>query len=59
MRDLTTTYRGFKLEIEKMTGAFLAHVISLTGARFLVSATTAFGAAENAFDLIDDLLEGR
>ena len=56
MNRTSTAYRGYRLDFESFGGMVLVQIVSTTSPdRYLLSGSTLFGTAEQAFDLIDDL----
>ena len=60
MRDqMTTAYRGFQFELECLTEGFAVHSTWPTSPlHFTVTGSLAFPALDQAFDLVDTLLDG-
>lgn len=59
MTRTSTNYRGYRLDLETFGGMVLVQIVSTASPdRYLLSGNSFFGAAEQAFDMIDDLLSG-
>jgi len=55
----TTTYLGHAIQIEPFEWGYLAHILEpRSNTRLVAGSSSTFKALEDAFELIDDALEG-